>query len=413
MTAPSPANGASGAGTVTTRYAYDAHDRLCRVLQNASVDLATLADPCQTPVSGLATSDVSTRYDYTDTGLLWHQYAPAPAGTTTYQYDAQGHLVAQTDPDGYSTTWTYDAQGNKTTETDPDTSVGPTVSYAYDAAGRMCRRVAASPGVVLQNLTNPCTDTVTGATIDTRYSRDVDGNPTTIADALASQTVTSTYDQLDRPLTVSGDQTADPATSYSYDFDNPTRTDPSGSYGTTLDAYGRLVTLTDPLHTSGHLYTWTYAPSGAVSASSDPTGNTTTNTYDPLGRLTARSTTGGTGCTACAVYSFTYNNAGNQLTRVSTISGDTANGTTSFAYDALDRLTTYTPPTVIQPQSYTWNGLPDRARITIGTGTPLNVTFDAADRPVSDDAGGAYSADNEGRITAFPGKTLVYDAWVA
>jgi YD repeat-containing protein len=37
------------------------------------------------------------------------------------------------------------------------------------------------------------------------------------------------------------------------------------------------------------------------------------------------------------------NNAGNELTRVSTISGDTANGTTTFAYDALDRLTTYTP----------------------------------------------------------------------
>jgi YD repeat-containing protein len=116
---------------VTTRYAYDAHDRLCRVLQNASVNLQTLPDPCSTPVSGTATSNVSTRYDYTDTGLLWHQYAPAPAGITSYAYDAQGRLIAQTDPDGNTTTWTYDAQGNKTGQTDPDTGSGPTVSFGY------------------------------------------------------------------------------------------------------------------------------------------------------------------------------------------------------------------------------------------------------------------------------------------
>jgi RHS repeat-associated protein len=129
-----------------------------------------------------------------------------------------------------------------------------------------------------------------------------------------------------------------------------------------------------------------------------------------LGRLTARSTTGGSGCTNCALYSFTYNNAGNQLTKASTISGDAANGTTTFAYDPLSRVTGYTPPTVIAPQTYTWNGQPDRASIKTGTGTPVNVTFDAASRPVSDSAGGTYSSDKEGRITAIPGKTLVYDA---
>jgi RHS repeat-associated protein len=95
---------------------------------------------------------------------------------------------------------------------------------------------------------------------------------------------------------------------------------------------------------------------------------------------------------------------------VSTISGDTANGTTAFAYDALDRLTTYTPPTVISPQTYTWNGQPDRASIQTGTGTPLTVTFDAAGRPTSDSSSGTYSSDGQGRITAVPGKTMTYDA---
>jgi hypothetical protein len=70
-----------------------------------------------------------------------------------------------------------------------------------------------------------------------------------------------------------------------------------------------------------------------------------------LPRITARSTSGGTGCSTCAAYTFTYNNAGDELTRVSTISGDTANGTTTFAYDQLDRVTTYTPVGVRNPDS--------------------------------------------------------------
>ena len=80
---------------------------------------------------------------------------------------------------------------------------------------------------------------------------------------------------------------------------------------------------------------------------------------------------------------------------MSTISGDTANGTTSFAYDALDRVTTYTPPSVISPQSYTWNVQPDRASIKTGTGTPLTVTFDAAGRPTTDSSSGTYSSSQE------------------
>jgi RHS repeat-associated protein len=65
---------------------------------------------------------------------------------------------------------------------------------------------------------------------------------------------------------------------------------------------------------------------------------------------------------------------------------------------------------VIAPQTYTWNGQPDRASIKTGTGTPVTVTFDAASRPVSDSAGNTYGSDKEGRITGIPGKTLVYDA---
>ena len=229
---------------------YNANNELCRVIENASVDLQTLDDPCSTAVTGTATANVSTRYDYTETGLLWHQYAPAPAGTTTYAYDSEGRQTGQTDANGNTTTWTYDKQGNKVSETDPDTSPGngPTVSYAYDAANRLCRRLAINPGVFLQDLADPCSTRESAATIDTRYTHDDAGNVLTVSDAtVEGRTITATYDQLNRPLTVSGDKSGDPVTTYDYGATSAARSDASGSYTATLDDYGRQVTLFDPL----------------------------------------------------------------------------------------------------------------------------------------------------------------------
>jgi len=53
------------------------------------------------------------------------------------------------------------------------------------------------------------------------------------------------------------------------------------------------------------------------------------------------------------------------------LSGDPANGTTTFGYDALSRLVVYTPPSSISSQSYAYNSEPDRASITTGTAVPL------------------------------------------
>jgi RHS repeat-associated protein len=262
---------------------------------------------------------------------------------------------------------------------------------------------------MLQTLADPCSTSAPSATSDIRYTRDGADNALTTFDAINSRTVSATYDQLGRPLTVSGDATGDPSTTYTYDFDNPTRTDPSGAYAIELDDYGRQASLTDPIHPDAP-FTWAYAASGAVASVGDPTGNTTTNTYDPLGRLTARATTGATGCTNCATYALTYNRASNELTALSTITGATGNGTTALAYDALSRLTTYTPPAGLTSQQYTWNAFPDRASIKTGSANPITTTFDPANRAQSDGAGGTYAYDQEGRLTAMPGKILVWDA---
>jgi YD repeat-containing protein len=208
---------------------------------------------------------------------------------------------------------------------------------------------------------------------------------------------------------VSGDEAGDPATTYSYSLFAPTRTDASGTYNFTLDQYGRQNSLTDPLHGDPNIYRWSYTASGAVNTTIDPTGNTTTDAYDPIGRLVSRSTTGASGCTNCAAYAFAYNRAGNLLGRTSTIATDATSGTTTFGYDGLSRLTAYTPPAALVSGAYTWNAQPDRASVQAGSGTPVTTLFNNASRPVSDTASGTYGSDNQGRLTAMPGKTLVFD----
>ena len=125
-------------------------------------------------------------------------------------------------------------------------------------------------------------------------------------------------------------------------------------------------------------------------------------------RLTARAVAGSSGCTNCASLTFTYNDASNVVSKTSTITGAT-NGTTTFSYDAIDRLTGYTPPSAIQPQIYAWNYQPDRSSIKTGTAPAILMTFDAASRPVSD-SNGTYSNDYEGRLTLTPTRSMEYDA---
>ena len=308
MSAPSPADGATPATRVTTDYAYDADGHLCRVLENASVSLAALADPCTDALPGgtaqTTTENVETRYSYDDSGNLASQFSAGDAsagdlaGTTSYLYDAEGRLTSQTDPDGNTTTFSYDAWGNKASETDPGPD-GGTTYWFYDTADRLCQRAALADGATYTAPSQPCADAVTGATIDTFYAYDAAGDQTSAKDALSGETISSSFDAAGRPLSVTdtGGAASVPATTYAYGFAAgtstdraETRTDPSGSYAFDTDPYGRQSTLIDTTqvsHPSGDPFVWTYDATGAVLSAVAPTGNVTSYTYDPLGRLSA------------------------------------------------------------------------------------------------------------------------------
>lgn len=445
MTAPSPANGATGTATVRTLYAYDTANRLCSVYENASanLDLGSVGDPCfgGPPVG---TSAVVTYYVYDSSGRMAMEILPPPAfppGTafpnymvviygqtmgfgdqgTTFSYDAEGRTISQTDGDGKVTSWTYDSSGNKTSQADPD---GQHTYWSFDTANRLCARTALPSGVSYVAPANPCTTAASGATVDTLYTHDAAGNVTGATDALSLQAISATLDPLGRPTSVSNTSGSigDPGTTYTYSFTNPTRTDPSasGAYSFTVDAYGRQAALADPLiHPNGHGFTWTYGPAGKVASQVDPTGssdattsdNTTTYAYDALGRLASKSTSATISGvnTPRASLSVSYNNASNLVGQTAAIAGSTANGSTTYSYDAQGRVLGYTPPSGIAAQTYTWNGSPDRNSITTGS-TTVTTYFDFAHRAQNDTAGNSYAYDKEGRLTLMPGKTMAYDA---
>ena len=117
------------------------------------------------------------------------------------------------------------------------------------------------------------------------------------------------------------------------------------------------------------------------------------------------------GCTgsSCAELTYTYDRAGMRLSEVSSIDDDPANGTAAFTYDALGRLVTDDAPGSVPDQAYDWAAVLDREAKTTGA-TTVTTSFDAADRPVSDSAGGSYDHDLDGRLTAKPGQTLEWDS---
>lgn len=134
--------------------------------------------------------------------------------TSAYAYDAAGNLTKVTNPDNYSLAFDYDEnnrvikaadqEGNAVTRTlDPDGKPraitdpnGNTVAYDYYDATKDGR---------LKKITQPKIQTY-GAGRATQFDYDANGNATTVtdipADGTASRTTTTTYDELNRPMSL-------------------------------------------------------------------------------------------------------------------------------------------------------------------------------------------------------------------
>ena len=311
---------------VTTQYAYDANGNLKQVSRPLKSSTGTV----------LATQ--VTQYQYNDSAHPGDMTLMIDPNNKNWQYayDAFGDLNSVKDPLLNQTTTFYNADGWKTSSVSPRGNVSGcgcasqyTTTYGY---------VDSSSG-----LTNE------------------DGLVATVTDPLG-HTTKNHYDA-DRNLTSTQDPDGNPPTSYKYDLANePTQTIRADQTMRQTDYNPDGTVLDQKDGKTNAITTFGYDTLGRVTTTKDALLNVTTYTYDGAGNRLTQQDPGGN-CTATPATGCTTRgyDADNELTSVTYSDSVTPNisnigydadgkrtsmsdgtGTSSWVYDSLHRLTSYT-----------------------------------------------------------------------
>jgi len=298
----------------------------------------------------------------------------ANGDTTTYFYDDLGRQIEVEDPLGHSTYTYYDALGNVNRREDPNSNL---TLYSYDSLNRLLS-IARPPH---------------GATF---YAYDAVGNQTSVTDA-EGRTTTTAYDALNRPETVTDALGHSTTTAYNAVGNVVYTTDALGN--TTAFAYddlNRQTSVTDPL---GNATTYAYDDVGNRTSMTDANGIETRYEYDDLNRLSAvvenYDSGSGSDYETNVRTEYTYDAAGNRLTI-----NDGNGHLTTFAYDAVNRLTSESDP-LSHTWSYGYDGVGNRTSLTDAEDYTTTYNYNAGNRLVgilypSPDHAVSYSYDANG-----------------
>jgi RHS repeat-associated protein len=365
----------------------------------ATYDTSGRVSSHTTDVAGGANRTASTTYTPADGGPLTQVKTTNPAGqaTTTKLDPGRGSTTGVTDIAGHTTSAAYDALGrltsvwypgqvmgtNSATDTysytlgqsaplavttktlvDPGNGTSPayhTTVSIYDALGtlRQTQTQAPTSGIVV---TDSYADSH-GWVIGTTSGWPTTGAPsakilTTSQSAINDSTQTA-YDTVGRPTSDTDYQgTAIYSTDKTvYDGDSSTVIPPSGGVEatTTINAAGNAMSLQE----------WktppSISPSGLLSGGA---ADTTTYTYDALGRQLTMTNAAGT--SLAATWTTTYNLAGETESQV-----DPDTGTTSSQYDTAGDLVLTTTPTSTLAYTYDLLGRKTGEYQNSKTGTQL------------------------------------------
>ncbi|WP_231754834.1 RHS repeat-associated core domain-containing protein [Pseudarthrobacter sp. GA104] len=371
--------GASGAGTKVNHYQGDAagttcgggRGQLCKTIDGKGNTTTITYDAARNPATITP---------------------PAPLGATTRTFDAAGRVATKTDGKNQTAAYSYDGN-DRLTQTRFGVSCVPAtcVTYSYDANGNLKTRVdgsgTTSYAYDVQN--RPTAKTTGGVTTSLAY--DQESNVTSFTDTTG--TVGYRYDNANRLTALAEPGGSCPATptfpnstkctGFTYD-DNNRRTVTSYPNGvknsTVYDNAGRVTSITATntsnavLAKRAYTYTtWGTAPvrDGTLRKTmTTETGAVTTYAYDAVKRLTSA-------VTGAVTESWTYDLNGNRLT-----AAKTGTGTIYSAYNAADQLCWYgssagncsTPPSGATNYSWDANG-----NFT-GGGSASNLTYNEFDQ---------------------------------
>lgn len=313
-----------------SEFEYDAANRLIKITFADNTTMTFAYNFRGQRVSETDQLNRTTSFTYDDAGQLTKIIRPDQT-ELTFTYDAVGRISSATDERGKTTTYEYDpncgCRNRLTKVIDHD---GKASTYRYDDAGRKVAFTDANGRET--TYTYDARDRMIRATF-------VDGS-----------TIERTYDSLDRVLT-SKDQEGR-VLRYTY------------------DDVGNVVAVTDP---KGQVTQFGYDALNNLVSQTDANGRTTTYDYDALNRVIKRTLPLGMSELA------TYDQVGNLVTLT-----DFRGKQTSFEYDALNRLTAKrSDPTLNEPNvtfTYTPTGM--RSSMIDASGT-TSYTYDARDRLIN------------------------------
>jgi RHS repeat-associated protein len=319
-----------------TSYAYDGLNRLILTSYPDTNSSSRTYDFRGNIVTETDRAGHVTKYVYDLAGRetsVTQAYGTSNATTTGYAYDNDGRKITETDNAGHATGYTYDAAGDLMSISGPKGNF----SYGYDNARN---RTSMTDG---NNYTTQyrydarkrLTTTIYPDHTTKTNAYDDPGNLISVTDQ-AENVVAYTYDAANQLQTVVQENHPDNSHNtnvYGYDSlgDLAGLTDENGH--TTQNAYNLLMEpaskiLPDQTLTESR----TYDAVGNLWTVTHFNGTTTTYTYDNLNRLLSRSTPGE------PTVSFTYTATGKRQTMTD------ASGATNYGYDSMDRLTTKATP---------------------------------------------------------------------
>jgi RHS repeat-associated protein len=382
-----------------TNYTLDGLDRLAQVVMNAG------APPTDTP------HDVTTQYSFDRAGRLtlvtdalnhtharaynaagWQVSATDGLGRlVSYEYDQAGRRISVSDDRPATVNYSYDAldrptgiSGTTLTTITMHYDVGRrlslsdgtgTTSYGYDGLDRVLTTTHSIDGSVYASYDTlgrrTGLRTSTGAPV-VSYQYDAAGRMTDVFRA-GTLHAHADYDSAGRMLAITRANNA--VTTYSYDGANRVTELSTVRSGTTLSNFayslnriGQASRITETLATATRSITSTYDGLGRLVAAVEQPGHSYAYGYDLVGnrqtvRVDGTLTENRTYDAADQVTGWQYDAAGNLLN----------DGTNTYSYDILNRLTGVTHGGVTT--SYGYNGEGVLATETVG-GTPTRYTLD-------------------------------------